>query len=75
MGFVAESFDRIVVLLAGRVILDAAPASAFAEPSWEALRSTFLEPPLSAVLGAKLGLGATPTDAALLTALGGAAPS
>ena len=74
MRFVAESFDRIVVLLAGRVILDAAPASAFAEASWEALRTTYLEPPLPAVLGAKLGLGATPTDAALLTALGGVAP-
>ena len=73
MGFVAESFDRIVVLLAGRVILDASPATAFAEASWEALRSTYLEPTLPAVVGAGLGLGATPTDADLLAALAGAA--
>lgn len=73
MGFVAESFDRIVVLLAGRVILDASPASAFAEASWEALRSTYLEPPLPAVIGARVGLGATPTDDALVAALAGAA--
>ena len=71
MGFVAESFDRVIVLREGRLILDAPPASAFAEGSWEALRSTYLEPPLPARLGARLGLGATPTDDALLTALGG----
>lgn len=71
MEFVAESFDRVVVLRDGRVILDAPPASAFAEASWEALRSTYLEPPLPAVVGAKLGLGDTPTDDALLAALSG----
>jgi hypothetical protein len=53
------------------VTLDAPPASAFAEASWEALRSTYLEPPLPAVVGAKLGLGDTPTDDALLAALSG----
>ena len=73
MEFVARSFDRVVVLHSGRVILDGAPASVFAESSWEALRSTYLEPPLPAVVGSKLGLGATPTDAALLAALAGAA--
>jgi energy-coupling factor transport system ATP-binding protein len=73
MDFVARSFDRVVVLRDGRVILDAPPASVFAEGSWEALRSTYLEPPLPAVLGAKLRLGATPTDEALLAALAGAA--
>ena len=31
MGFVASSFDRVVVLRAGRVILDGTPASVFAE--------------------------------------------
>lgn len=69
MGFVAETFDRVVVLRGGKVILDATPASAFAEGSWEALRSTYLEPPLPALVGSRLGLGATATDGALLAAL------
>jgi energy-coupling factor transport system ATP-binding protein len=72
MGFVADSFDRVVVLRAGRVALDGTPASVFGEPSWETLRSTYLEPPLPAVIGARLGMGPTPTDAALLSALGSA---
>jgi energy-coupling factor transport system ATP-binding protein len=71
MAFVAGTFDRVVVLRAGRVILDGPPGSVFAETSWDALRSTFLEPPLPAIVGARLGLGETPTDAALLSALAG----
>jgi hypothetical protein len=43
----------------------------FAEASWPTLDSTFLEPPLAARIGARLGLGSTPTDDALLAALGG----
>ena len=69
MGFVAGSVDRVIVLRAGRVLLDGPPASVFAEPSWDVLRSTYLEPPLAAVLGARMGLGATPTDEALLAAI------
>ncbi|MBA3687270.1 MAG: ABC transporter ATP-binding protein [Chloroflexi bacterium] len=69
MEFVAASFDRVVVLRLGRVILDGSPASAFDEGSWEALRSTYLEPPLPAIIGSRLGLGATPTDDELLAAL------
>jgi len=69
MSFVAETFDRVVALRDGNVILDGTPASAFAEESWDALRSTYLEPPLPAVIGSRLGLGATPTDDALLAAL------
>jgi energy-coupling factor transport system ATP-binding protein len=70
MEFVASTFDRVVVLRAGRVIVDGPPASAFDEGSWEALRSTYLEPPLPAVVGSRLGLGAaTPTNEALLAAL------
>jgi energy-coupling factor transport system ATP-binding protein len=69
MGFVAEAFSRVVVMRAGRVILDGPPATAFAEEAWEALGSTYLEPPLAARVGARLGLGATPTDAALIEAL------
>lgn len=69
MGFVAATFDRVVVLRAGKVILDGTPASVFGDAAWDALRSTYLEPPLPAVIGSKLGLGETPTDGALLAAL------
>jgi energy-coupling factor transport system ATP-binding protein len=69
MGFVAEAFSRVIVMRAGRVILDGPPATAFAEEAWVALGSTYLEPPLAARVGARLGLGATPTDAALIEAL------
>ena len=69
MDFVAKSFDRVVVLRAGRVILDGPPKSVFAEAAWEELRSTYLEPPLAAVIGSRMGIGSTPTDEALLAAL------
>ena len=73
MRFVAESFDRVVVMRAGRVVLDGSPQAVFAEDSWPTLASTFLEPPLAARVGARLGLGrATPTEAALVTALAAA---
>ena len=41
----------------------------FAASAWDALRSTYLEPPLAAVIGDELGVGSTPTDAALVAAL------
>jgi energy-coupling factor transport system ATP-binding protein len=70
MRFVAESFDRVVVMRAGRVVLDGSPQTVFAEASWPTLASTYLEPPLPARVGARLGLDlATPTEAALVTAL------
>jgi energy-coupling factor transport system ATP-binding protein len=69
MDFVARSFDRVVVLRAGRVILDGPPKSVFAETAWAELRSTYLAPPLPAVIGSRMGLGSTPTDDALLAAL------
>jgi energy-coupling factor transport system ATP-binding protein len=69
MRFVAESFARIVVMGGGRVLLDGAPADVFAEPAWPVLASTYLEPPYAARVGARLGLGATPTEAALVDAL------
>ena len=72
MRFVAETFARVVVMRAGRVVLDGTPAEVFAEQSWPVLRSTFLEPPLPAVIGARAGLGPTPTDASLIAALEGA---
>jgi energy-coupling factor transport system ATP-binding protein len=69
MRFVAEQFDRILVMRQGRIVLDGPPATVFDASSWEVLRSTFVEPPLVARLGASLGLGSTPTDDALLAAL------
>ncbi len=74
MRFVAESFDRVVVMRAGRIVLDGSPQTVFGEESWPTLASTYLEPPLSARVGARLGLGlATPTEAALVSALAGKA--
>ena len=76
MRFVAETFERVVVMRAGRVILDGTPAEVFAPDAWEELSSTYLEPPLASVVGDRLGVGSTPTDASLIAAvsdqLGGA---
>ncbi len=70
MRFVAESFQRVVVMRAGRIVLDGPPQAVFAEESWPTLASTYLEPPLAARVGARLGLGlATPTEAALVSAI------
>jgi energy-coupling factor transport system ATP-binding protein len=69
MEFVAAAFDRVVVMRGGRVIVDGTPASVFAEASWDLLASTYLEPPLAARVGARLGLSDTPTPQALLAAL------
>jgi energy-coupling factor transport system ATP-binding protein len=69
MRFVAETFRRIIVMRAGRVVLDGPPDEIFAEAAWPTLASTFLEPPLPALLGARLGLGSTPTEAAFVDAL------
>jgi len=55
----------------GRVILDGTPTEVFAESSWKELESTYLEPPLPARVGARMGLGATPTEASLVAALAG----
>jgi energy-coupling factor transport system ATP-binding protein len=69
MDFVASTFDRVLVMREGRLILDGTPAEVFAEPAWPQLRSTFLEPPTVALVGARLALGSTPTDARLMSAL------
>jgi energy-coupling factor transport system ATP-binding protein len=76
MRFVAETFERVIVMRDGRIVLDGAPSEVFAEPAWPTLASTFLEPPLAARIGARLDLGPTPTDEALLTTIGrqGGAP-
>jgi energy-coupling factor transport system ATP-binding protein len=69
MRFVAGTFGRVVVMREGRIVLDGTPAEVFAEPAWPVLASTYLEPPLAARVGARLGLGSTPTEAALAEAL------
>jgi energy-coupling factor transport system ATP-binding protein len=74
MRFVAETFERVVVMRSGRVILDGTPAEAFAADAWTLLESTHLEPPLAARVGDRLGFGATPTDAGLIEALAASRP-
>jgi len=69
MRFVAETFKRVVVMGAGRVLLDGTPAEVFAESAWATLASTYLEPPLAARVGARLGVGSTPTEVSLVEAL------
>jgi energy-coupling factor transport system ATP-binding protein len=69
MRFVAESFERVAVMGAGGILLDGPPAEVFAEPAWPVLRSTYLEPPFAARVGARLGLGSTPTEGDLVDAL------
>ena len=69
MRFVAETFDRVVVMRDGGIVVDAQTAEAFSQPNWQTLASTFLEPPLPARVGHELGLGNTPTEAALAAAL------
>ena len=69
MRFVAESFERIVVMRAGRILLDGPPDVVFDERNWQTLAATFLEPPLAARIGARLGLGPTPTEESLVAAV------
>jgi energy-coupling factor transport system ATP-binding protein len=69
MRFVAESFERVIVLRRGELVLDATPDEVFAESAWPTLESTFLEPPYAARVGAALALGSTPTEASVVQAL------
>jgi energy-coupling factor transport system ATP-binding protein len=69
MRFVAETFERIVVMREGTIILDGDPGTVFGESSWEALASTGLDPPLAARIGARAGLGSTPSETSLVLAL------
>jgi energy-coupling factor transport system ATP-binding protein len=69
MRFVAETFARVVVMGAGRVLLDGPPAEIFAEAAWPTLASTYLEPPLAARAGVRLSLGSTPSEASFVDAL------
>jgi len=69
MNFVAETFERVLVMRDGRLVLDGTVDEVFGHSNWPILESTFLEPPLPARLGAQLGLGATPTTQAFVAAL------
>jgi energy-coupling factor transport system ATP-binding protein len=69
MRFVAECFRRVVVMRAGRVVLDGTPEAVFGEASRGELRAAYLEPPFAAVAGELLGLGATPTASSFVAAL------
>lgn len=69
MRFVAESFERVVVMRAGRILLDGPVADAFSRERWGILRSTNLEPTYAAALGSQMGLGSTPAEAALIETL------
>lgn len=69
LRFVARSFARVVVMRGGRIALDGTPAEVFAQSAWPTLRTTNLEPPYEALVGARNGLGSTPTAAAVVSAL------
>lgn len=69
MRFVAETFTRVVVMGSGRILLDGSPETVFAEAEWPTLASTYLEPPLAARVGARIGVGATPTETGLIDKL------
>ena len=69
MTFVAETFERVIVMRDGSIVLDGTVADVFSQANWPLLESTFLEPPLPARLGARLGLGATPNAEAFVSAL------
>ena len=69
MRFVAGNFERVLVMRRGTVILDGTPEEVFSEEQWPLLASTYLEPPLSARIGARLGIGSTPTEASLVDRL------
>jgi hypothetical protein len=54
---------------AGAVVADGTPFEVFSPERAGLLASTGLEPPVAARLGARLGLGSTPTPEDLLAAL------
>jgi len=66
---VLQTFDRVAVLDTGRIVLQGTPATVFAEAAWPTLRTAGLEPPAAAIIGARLGLGSTPTEDLLVEAV------
>ncbi len=72
MEFVAELFGRVIVMRAGRVILDGAPGEVFEPGRDDLLRSTNLEAPLPARAAGRIGVKAV-TEAELVAALAASA--
>jgi len=70
MRFVAEHFERVIVMRAGKVVLDGPPVAVFGSAAWDTLASTYLEAPYPARVGQRMSLGSTPTDVAVVAALG-----
>jgi energy-coupling factor transport system ATP-binding protein len=69
MRFVADNFERVVVMRDAKVVLDGSPEDVFAERNWIVLKSTNLGPPYAAQIGHKLDLGSTPTAASVIAEL------
>ena len=69
MRFVAETFERVVVMRAGRDHPRRDTRRGLRRSQLGTLASTYLEPPLAARVGARLGLGSTPTEQSLVEAL------
>jgi energy-coupling factor transport system ATP-binding protein len=69
MRFVAETFERVVVMGSGRLLLDGPPAEVFAPPNWPVLSSTYVDPPLTSRVAAHLGLPPAASEAELIATL------
>ncbi len=69
LRFVADTFERVVVLRGGSIVLDGTPAEVFDPARFGILAETNLEPPPAARAGAHFGLGSTPTEASFVAAL------
>lgn len=67
--FVAEQFERVIVMRDGRIVLDDTPAVVFGRAAWPALATASVAPPYPARVGDRWGLGSTPTDASIVAAL------
>jgi energy-coupling factor transport system ATP-binding protein len=68
LRFVAENFDRIIVMGLGRVVLDGPPEVVFDGSAAAVLAGSNLEPPPAVRAGAWFGLGCTPTEAGFVAA-------
>jgi energy-coupling factor transport system ATP-binding protein len=71
MEFAAAHFPRTIVMRDGRVILDGPPGEVFTGDQTETLATAGIAPPPAARIGWLLGVGATPTEEALIRALVG----
>ena len=69
MRFVAETFERVVVMGAGGSSSTARRPRCSPSRPGPTLASTYLEPPLAARVGARPGVGSTPTEHGLVETL------